>query len=220
VGANALEVDLQVLGDGTLVTFHDQNTLEQTGEDHDLMDLTWEEMRELDAGWGFSSDGDLSHPFRGLGIRVPAFEEFLYAFPRIPARLDVKVETGAMAVALEAFVRNRFNANAQEFVYIKTHDQALTDTLRSLDPPLNVAFNTWERILIVICPVLVEDIPVTWLDLNPEFLFPWAVDWAEQRGHILTTSTIDDADEMEGYLAMEEMDGIVTNRPDLLDELL
>ena len=220
MGANALEVDLQVLGDGTLVTFHDPNTLGQTGEDHDLEDLTWEEAKDLDAGWGFTPDNGQTYPWRGQGIRIPTFETFLRSFCRIPVLLDVKVDTQLMAQALEDFVSTRFGEDEREFVFIKSHDQALTNRLRSIEPPLAVAFNTWERILIAMCSVLVEDIPPTWLDLNPEYLLPWVVVWAESQGHILTTSTIDETGEMARYLAMEEMDGIVTNRPDLLKGLL
>ena len=219
-GANALEVDLQVLGDGTLVTFHDQNTLDQTGEDHELEDLTIEGMKGLDAGWGFSPDGGETHPYRGEGIEVPSFEEFLYAFRRIPVLLDVKGETPAMADALESFVRDEFDDDAREFVYIKTHDQRLTNTLRALDPPPKVAFNTLERVALAVLPCLFEEYPPTWLDLNPEFLFPHIIAWSEAHDHILTTSTVDDEEEMREYMAIKELDGIVTDRPDVLNKVL
>lgn len=219
-GANALEVDLQVLEDGTLVTFHDQNTFDQTGEDHDLEDLTIEGLKGLDARWGFTPDGGETHPYRDQGIEVPTFGEFLYAFGRIPVLLDVKVETPAMADALESFARDEFDDDAREFVYIKTHDQRLTNTLRAFDPPLNVAFNTVERVALALLPCLFEEYPPTWLDLNPEFLFPHIITWSEVQDHILTTSTIDEVDEMREYLSIEELDGIVTDRPDLLDALL
>lgn len=35
-------------------------------------------------------------------------------------------------------------------------------------------------------------------------------------GHILTVSTVNDPGGMERYLAMEDVDGIVTDRPELL----
>jgi len=72
----------------------------------------------------------------------------------------------------------------------------------------------------VICPALVESLPVTWVDLNPEYVFSHVVKWTEQKGHILTVSTLDEEEEMREFLAIEEVDGIVTNRPDLLDSLL
>ncbi len=219
-GANALEVDLQVLKDGTLVTFHDGNTENQTGVNARIEELTLADLKDLDAGWGFSPDGDATHPFRGLGMKVPTFEEFLTAFPRVPVLLDVKVDTPAMADALLPYARDRFDENARRFVYIKTHDVELTETLRALEPPVQVAFNTFDRVLMVILPAQVEHLPPTWVDLNPEYLLPWAVEWTETQGHILTVSTIDEAEEMETYLAMEEVDGIVTNRPDLLHDLL
>lgn len=219
-GANALEVDIQVLGDGTLVTYHDGNTLGQTGEDHDVLDLTIDQMKALDAGWGFTPDEGATHPYRDIGIEVPTFAEFLDAFRRVPVLLDVKTTSPEMAVALEAFVTDKFDDDAREFVFIKTHDMNLTTTFRRMEPPLRVAFNTTERVLLVLFPSLFEDYPTTWLDLNPEYLFPRVIDWSESHDHILTVSTIDEAEAMAAFLEIEELDGIVTNRPDLLDELL
>ena len=220
VGANALEVDLQVLGDGTLVTYHDSNTLRQTGEDHDLDGLTLDVLERLDAGWGFSPDGGETFPYRGQGIGVPTFEAFLEAFRGVPVLLDVKVDTAAMAEALFAFVVADFDAVVREFVYIKTHDQGLTDRLRVLDPPPRVAFNTVERILLALSPGRFDGYPPTWLDLNREFLLPHMVAWSERQCHILTVSTVDEVDEMERLLAIEGVDGLVTDRPDLLRRLL
>ena len=219
-GANALEVDIQVLGDGTLVTFHDGNTLGQTGEDHELLDLTIEDLRELDAGWGFTPDNGETYPYRALGIKVPTFEAFLQAFRWVPVLLDVKTTSPEMADALHGFVTNRFDDDAREFVFVKTHDMALTKTFRQLEPPVRVAFNTTERILLALVPFLFKDYPPTWLDLNPEFMFPHIVTWSESHDHILTVSTIDEREEMEALLEIDELDGIVTNRPDLLDGLL
>ena len=219
-GANALEVDIQVLGDGTLVTFHDGNTFGQTGEDHNVLDLTIDQMKALDAGWGFTPDEGATYPYRGLGIEVPTFAEFLEAFRRVPVLLDVKTTNPEMADALEAFVTDRFDDDARAFVFIKTHDMKLTNTIRRLDPPVRVAFNTTERVLLILFPSLFEDYPPTWLDLNPEYLFPRFIDWSESHDHILTVSTVDEAEAMAAFLEIEELDGIVTNRPDFLDELL
>ena len=219
-GANAVEADLQVLGDGSLVMFHDGNTAPQTGEDRDLEGLTLAEMEALDAGWGFSPDGGFTHPYRGQGIHVPTFAAFLDAFRGVPVLLDVKVQTEAMAQALFAFVEESFDEDARAFVHIKTHDQALTDRLRALKPPPRVAFNTWERAVLVVLPDRLAHLPPTWIDMAPEYLFPHVAEWAERHGHIFTTSTIDEVEAMEELLSIEHLDGIVTNRPDLLRELL
>ncbi|MFC1888669.1 glycerophosphodiester phosphodiesterase family protein [Thermodesulfobacteriota bacterium] len=219
-GANALEVDIQVLGDGTLVTYHDGNTLGQTGEDHRVLDLTIDEMKQLDAGWGFTPDEGATYPYRGLGIEVPTFAEFLEVFRRVPVLLDVKTTNPEMADALIPFVTDHFDDDACEFVFIKTHDMKLTNTIRRLHPPVRVAFNTTERILLAIFPFLFKNYPPTWLDLNPEYLFAHIIAWSESHDHILTVSTVDEAEAMEEFLEIEELDGIVTNRPDLLDELL
>lgn len=63
-GARALEADLQVPGDGSLVMFHDDNALAVTGEDHDLLDIDRASLEVLDAGWGFTPDDGETFPLR------------------------------------------------------------------------------------------------------------------------------------------------------------
>jgi glycerophosphoryl diester phosphodiesterase len=205
MGATALEADLQVLGDGSLVMFHDDNALRQTGVDKDLLDMTLEEFKALDMGDG--------HP--GL-----SFQEFLAAFPQTPVLLDVKPESAAMSTALLAFPRDNFDDNNRQFVFIKSNDWLLPWRLRRLSPQPNVAFSKIERALLLYLPFAVEHLPASWIDLEPKYLNKDVVTWAQKHGHRISASTIDEVAAMRHLFSLYALDGIVTNRPDLLRALI
>ncbi|MDX1661472.1 MAG: glycerophosphodiester phosphodiesterase [Gemmatimonadota bacterium] len=89
-GAEAFELDVHRSADGEIVVFHD-DTLERTTDGRGLVrERTLEELRELDAGHGFSPDGGETFPFRGRGIRIPTLREVLAAFPEVPVIVEIK----------------------------------------------------------------------------------------------------------------------------------
>ena len=49
-GADAVEVDVYLSKDGRIVAIHDKNTKRTTGYDGLVRDLTWDQLRKLDAG--------------------------------------------------------------------------------------------------------------------------------------------------------------------------
>lgn len=205
MGATALEADLQVLGDGSLVMFHDDNALRQTGVDKDLADMTLAEFTALDLGGGFP----------GL-----SFEAFLNAFPDTPVLLDVKPESKAMSAALLAFVAEKFDDNNRRYVSIKSNDWLLPWQLRRLTPSPKVAFSKIERGLALYLPFAVAHLPASWIDLEPQYLNKKIIAWAKAHGHRITASTIDDSETMQALLASFALDGIVSNRPDLLHSVM
>jgi glycerophosphoryl diester phosphodiesterase len=89
LGADALEMDVHLTRDGSLVVAHDDTGLRTTGVPCAWKDMDWEAVQRLDAGWGFvAKDG--SRPFAGQGIRVPLFESVLAAIPDVPINVDIK----------------------------------------------------------------------------------------------------------------------------------
>ena len=224
-GAGALEADLQVLGDGTLVMFHDDNAFAQTGVDVELRSATVGEMRDLDLGYGFSPDGGRTHPYREMGIVVATLDEFLGAFPDVPVLLDVKAESPEMAEALIAFARDWLLEEDRQRLYIKSNDPRLAQGLRALDPAPRVALSRAERVALVLALLAGEEPTIpdagpTWVDLDTDIQgFDHVIDlvgtWARLEGHLLTASTVNDPGEMVVLLDAGDVDGLVTDRPDL-----
>ena len=69
LGADGLELDVQLSSDGIPVVIHDKTLDRTTGHTGPVRDFTADDLANVDAGYRFERDG--SHPFRGRGIGVP-----------------------------------------------------------------------------------------------------------------------------------------------------
>lgn len=99
VGADALELDLQVTRDGVLVVSHDADGRRMCGVPRRLADVTWDEARHWDAGAGFRGP-DGGAPFAGGEVRLPTFEEVVVEFAGVPLNVDLKRDLADTTVAL------------------------------------------------------------------------------------------------------------------------
>lgn len=99
LGADAVEFDVHVTRDGVLVVLHDA-TLDRTTDDRgSVAARTFAELRDVDAGARFTPDGR-TFPWRGRGVRVPAFDEVIEALPRtLPLIIELKTPAAAPALA-------------------------------------------------------------------------------------------------------------------------
>ncbi len=89
IGADALEFDVHATSDGELVVIHDATVDRTTDGSGRVDEMTWESLRSLDAGYGWTDDG-ASFPFRGMGLRVPSLEDVLNALPETRMIIELK----------------------------------------------------------------------------------------------------------------------------------
>lgn len=98
LGAEVLEMDLQLTADDVVVVIHDETVDATTDGTGRVRDLTIAEIKELDAGHGFpGTDGDF--PFLGQGVEVPTLAEVFTAFPDAQLLVEMKTESGSEIVA-------------------------------------------------------------------------------------------------------------------------
>ena len=90
LGYRHLETDLRVTGDGVLVCLHDPTVDRTTDGAGAITEFTFEELSRLDAG--FRHMGVDGRVFRGRGIRVPTLEEAVLAYPEVSFIVDLKTE--------------------------------------------------------------------------------------------------------------------------------
>jgi glycerophosphoryl diester phosphodiesterase len=104
LGVDAVEFDLRVTREGTLVVIHDE-TLDRTTNGSGPVALrTVTELKGLDAGAGFTPDGGRTFPWRGRGVRLSTFDEIIESLPReLPCIIELK--TPAATELLRAAVR-------------------------------------------------------------------------------------------------------------------
>src|SRR5919107_2807685 len=89
-GAGGLELDVHMTRDGQIVVIHDPTVDRTTNGSGAVSEMTFDELRRLDAGHTFSPDGGPTRPYRGRGIRVPTLEEVLEGFPDVAVNIDLK----------------------------------------------------------------------------------------------------------------------------------
>ena len=90
LGYRHLETDLRVTGDGVLVCLHDPTVDRTTDGSGPVTEFTFDELSTLDAG--YRHVGDEGRTFRSRGIRVPTLEEAVLAFPEASFVVDLKAE--------------------------------------------------------------------------------------------------------------------------------
>jgi glycerophosphoryl diester phosphodiesterase len=111
-GAGGLELDVHLTRDGHVVVIHDPTVDRTTDGTGTVAGMTLDELRALDAGYNFSSDSGNTHPYRGLGLRIPTLAEVLRKFPGVVLNIDMKadrpgIEATVLKVLREAGAEGR-----------------------------------------------------------------------------------------------------------------
>lgn len=89
-GADVLELDVHATSDGVLVVMHDDTVDRTTNGSGAIKELSYEELSQLDAGYGFTRDGGETFPYRGQGLTVPRLADVLQAHPSTPFVVEIK----------------------------------------------------------------------------------------------------------------------------------
>jgi glycerophosphoryl diester phosphodiesterase len=226
LGADAIETDVRLSKDGTVFVFHDEETARLTGDPGTIEARGGAEVEALDAGFGFTQDGGRTFPWRGRGVAVPRFEEALRRYPSMRFNVDAKSEDPRLAEALADVV---LGANAEDRVCVGSFHDAQAERLGRLLP--GVARYLPERaatthVLAAFsggdakeCPMGYDlaDLPHRVGDLA--VAVPAVVEHFHRLGLPVHVWTVDEEDDMRALLAIG-VDGIVTDRPDVLARVL
>lgn len=91
MGADIVEFDIHITKDDQFAVFHDWTLDCRTNAEGVTRDYTMSELKALDIGYGYTSDGGQTYPFRGKGIGLmPSLTEVLDYFPDKALLIDVK----------------------------------------------------------------------------------------------------------------------------------
>ncbi|MEO5711684.1 MAG: glycerophosphodiester phosphodiesterase family protein [Nocardioidaceae bacterium] len=223
VGADAVELDVHRTSDGALVVLHDSTLARTTDIEVRLpgrsrarvSDLTCDEIRMLDAGsW---------HSPSYAGERVPLLSEVLDVLADSGTGLLLEVKNPDAYPGIEADlvaelrrVRHYFTgALTERQLVVESFDHRSMLRLKRLCPSISVG---------LLGSPARRNLPsiAAWADqVNPHHrrLRRSYVDAAHDAGLDVQVWTVDGVAEMSRLLAMG-VDGIITNRPDVLNTLL
>jgi glycerophosphoryl diester phosphodiesterase len=88
LGYRYLEIDVHASRDRRLVVFHDDALDRLTDGSGKVWEWTWADLRRLDAAYRFDAAG--GYPRRGTGVGIPLLEEALSAFGDRMFNIDLK----------------------------------------------------------------------------------------------------------------------------------
>ncbi len=226
LGADCIETDVRLSADGVVMAFHDEDTLALTGTPGTVEARAVAELEQLDAAFSFSEDGGASFPLRGAGIRIPTFAEALRRYPRMRFNVDAKSADPALADALARVVRE---ARAEARVCVGSFFDGQAERLGALLPgvcrflPEQAATRHVLAAKSRAAPLGLPggydlaDLPARMGDLV--VVDTPVLDHFHRLGIPVHVWTVDDEEEMRALLDLG-VDGIVTDRPDVLARVL
>lgn len=225
LGADVLEMDIHITRDGVLVVMHDETVDRTTDGSGEIESMTLAELKQLDAGYDWSPDGGQTFPYRGQGITVPTLEEIFQVFPDRRMTIEIKKTEASMAKPFCALIRQY---DMQDKVLAASfHDERMQE-FRAECPEVatSSAKNETTAFVLLTKPFLGRLYSPQFAALQvPEessgitVMTAAFVRAAHERGLTVEPWTIDNPEQMKLYIAWG-VDGIITDRPDLMLEVL
>jgi glycerophosphoryl diester phosphodiesterase len=220
MGYRYLETDLRLTADGVLVCFHDDEVDRTTNGSGPVSDYSFPDLSELDAGYRHRSDA--GHSFRKTGVTVPSLEEVVKAFPDVSLVVDLKID-GLIEPLVEMIrdleLESRLIVGSFSDERLAEFREASAGTVpTSTGPILTRAWLLASRVgrgaggeaSALQIPTHLRGVRV----VNPKL-----VETAHKHGMQVHVWTVNEPESMESLLDLG-VDGIVTDRPDLLKEVL
>lgn len=118
-----IEMDIQMTKDGRLVLFHDNNTERITGDSRLINELTWSEVKKLNAGFNFKYNDQ--YIYRKNPIQVPEVEAVFRQFPQAKLLLDIRTSNLDVVDKLVALVEKY--SRADKTVIVSRYDKIINN---------------------------------------------------------------------------------------------
>jgi glycerophosphoryl diester phosphodiesterase len=210
VGADLLDVDLRMTRDGVIVARHDRDVASSTDGSGYVDELTWAEMRRLDAAATWSGE-----PFDGA-VRVPSLQQVLARFPDAWISLELKQVEPSMARPLCDLLRRTRSLGR---VYVSSNEDSAVYAVRDACPEgllITTTYADLDRMRAA------DEGDREWCATSPIGQPPFGdgrldqarIRTAHRRGMAVFAWTVDDPAALR-ELADAGVDGVYTRRPDV-----
>lgn len=220
-GYNYLELDVHLSADRVPMVIHDR-TLDRTTDASGLVsERSVEELKKLDAGHHFDPNAD--YPHRAKGITIPTLDEVYKTFPDARINIDLKQPGEEWAVA-EVIKANQAEHRTLVGSFVDrrvSRFRRITGGNVAVSAGPQMAARMYLRSRVSLPPRAAA--PVQAYQVTDEYrgftVDRRLIDAIHRSGAHIHVWTVNDADEMRRLLDLG-VDGIITDRPDLLNEVL
>ena len=206
MGACAIELDVQLSADGTLVVIHDFFLDKTTDASGMVRGLSWKEIRKLDAGSWFSRE------FRGT--RIPSLEEVMEI---IPGEICLNIELKSISMFQEQTAQRVMELLEQDKgrnVILSSFNHKSLIEVRQHDPRIKIGILTGSDMINF--TEYVKSSGLNPYSLHPEasYLTKEYVDTAHTEGWKVMCYTINSR-EAAGMVGQCGVDGFFSDYPEL-----
>ncbi len=206
MGADAIELDLHLSRDGELVVIHD-DTLDRTTDGRGpVHERSLDEIRRLDAGGWFGQEF--------VGQRIPTLSEVLDRFAgKVPLALEIKAGSTFFPGIEEKVVSVLRRHSAIEHSAVASFDHYALRHVKEIEPTVRTAA------LLVGRPVSISAIAgpgkADAMALEASLVTRTEVEACRAAGLQLVVWVVNEPAQMRYFIDLG-VDGIITDRPDLL----
>lgn len=228
IGADVLEMDAHITSDGQIVLMHDEKVDRTTNGSGLIEDLTLAQLRQLDAAYKWSNDGGKTFAYRGQGIQVPTLDELFQKYPQMRYVIEIKLTQNPIDKPLCNLIRKH---NMQDKVVIASFHDVAMKNFRATCPEVATSASRGEvTTFVLLSKVFLSGLVAPQYEsIQPPY------DPKESKNIPIMTRrfirechaknlavepwTVDDPALMKQYIEWG-VDGIMTDRPDLMIQVL
>lgn len=211
MGADGVELDIQLSKDGELVVIHDENLERVSGVDRNVRDLTLSQLKEL----------DVSRPIPDFRtVRIPTLSEVLEELKNTKLKINIECKTGIYFYPglEEKAVKLVKHMDMTKRIWFSSFNHQSVMTIKSLCPKAKTGF--------LIADVMVDAAsyakkhgvnalhPSCYHMQDKELLAR-----CHKKGIAVNLWTVDDREDMRRY-CLEGVDAIITDYPDIAKEVV
>ncbi len=218
IGADVIECDVHATSDGVVVCMHDSSVSRTTDGIGAIRGMTLAEVKALDAGYHFTTDG-VTFPYRGQGVQVPTLDELVEAFPNTHIAIEIKQDDPPIVDAVAEVIDKH---DAASRIMVAAFSDATLNAFRAARPDIITSFALGEMLAF---SRLTDATESAYVPKGQIIQAPMEQTTAENiaRAHRLGLKiqvwTVNERADMERFIDLD-VDGIFTDDPALLREVL
>ena len=200
------ELDVQMTKDGVVMVTHDTSLRRCTGRNANIYDLTFAQVRELDAGRWFSA--------RYAGTQIPTLEEVL-DLCKGKIQLNIEIKPNAATPELEAeTVRIIREKGFEKDCVITSQSYETLCKVKELDPEIETGY------ILALGVGTYYDLPAAdFFSVESTFITSGMVQQIHLRGKTVSAWTVNRAEDARALLSLG-VDDVITDKPEIIAPLL
>ncbi len=205
-GSDRAELDVQMTKDGVVMVTHDTSLRRCTGRNANIYDLTYDEVRKLDAGRWFGA--------KYAGTKIPTLEEVL-DLCKGKIQLNIEIKPNAATPELEAeTVRIIHEKGFESDCVITSQSYETLCKVKELDPAIETGY------ILALGVGSYYDLPAAdFFSVEATFITSGMVQQIHKRDKTISAWTVNREEDASNMLSLG-VDDVITDKPEMVQGLI